>query len=215
MPAKIWRYFLADWNATPGWMDRSAEWILGFDTAGYGVGAVGLNGRLIALKALLTIVATADNTNVAVYDLTTGNLIDAASLGAGERRYVLLNNGTRFKVLSDKHVSVLLLNYQKIPEKPVEGPLPHGFSNATNGLFVGKEFIFMASQGTTGTYDTILAVEPSEVKITRDDGYETTYKLDANSYQYIQAKPFSIYKITSTGNIMVQAGTISDIGSLD
>ncbi|MEM1990931.1 MAG: hypothetical protein QW782_09925, partial [Candidatus Bathyarchaeia archaeon] len=215
VPAKIWRYFLADWNATPGWMDRSAEWILGFDTAGYGVGAVGLNGRLIALKALLTIVATADNTNVAVYDLTTGNLIDAASLGAGERRYVLLNNGTRFKVLSDKHVSVLLLNYQKIPEKPVEGPLPHGFYTATNGLFVGKEFIFMASQGTTGTYYTILAVEPSEVKITRDDGYETTYKLDANSYQYIQAKPFSIYKITSTGNIMVQAGTISGIGSLD
>jgi hypothetical protein len=47
---------------------------------------------------------------------------------------------------------------------------------------VGKEFVFMASQGTIGTYYTILAVESSEIKITRDDGQEQTLKLDANSY---------------------------------
>ncbi len=215
VPSKIYRYFLADWNATPGWMNREAGWILGFDTAGYGQGAVGLNGRLIALKSLLVIVASNDNTNVKVYDLTSNNLISEKNLKSMERHYVLLNNGTRFKVVSDKHVSVLLLNYQQLPDIPSQGPLPHCFYTSTDGLFVGKEFVFMASQGTIGTYYTILAVESSEIKITRDDRQEQTLKLDANSYRYVQLTPFRIYKITSTGNIMVQSGAISGIGAQD
>ena len=215
VPSKIYRYFLADWNATPGWMNRDAGWILGFDTAGYGQGAVGLNGRLMALKSLLIIVASNDNTNVKVYDLASNELISEKTLNNMGRHYVLLNNGTKFKVVSDKHVSVLLLNYQQLPDTPSQGPLPHCFYTSTDGLFVGKEFVFMASQGTTGTSYTILAVESSEIKITREDGGEQTLKLDANNYRYVQLMPFRIYKITSTGNIMVQSGSISGIGAQD
>jgi hypothetical protein len=225
VPSDIWRYFLADWNATlNAWMNRDAGWVEGIEIQPYYVGSVGINGKLVATKAMLAIAASEDNTNVKVYDLRLGTVLDQGILNSMEKRLVLLANGTQFKVVSDKIVSVELLNYQIMPSASVtEGPIPHTFYTDVNGLYVGKEFILMASEqpgvtsgGTSavvGGFYTIFALEPSTVTVTRDDNTEHTYTLGANEYDFLLLTPFRVYKFESTGSIMIQSGTISNKGN--
>ncbi len=223
VPSKILRYFLNDWNASPSWNDLNSGWTIGIAAGDYLGGSIGLNGTLIATKSLLTIVAAEDNTNVKVYDLTLDSPVSEGHINSMEKHLVLLANGTQFKVVSDKIVSVLLLNYQKLPlASATEGPLPHTFYISVDGLYVGKEFVLMASErtgvviaGQTGTFYTILSLEKSTITITRDDGDQDTYTLDANTHKYLLLRPFRVYRIESTGNIMVQSGTISGKGDVD
>jgi len=188
VPAKIYRYRLIDED------DRNSGWQLINTT--------------VSTTALLTIVAARDDTNIKVYNLTTDELVSEGQLSNMERHFVTLANGSIFKAVSDKPVSVLLLNYPGPPNaSTVEGPLPHTFYTTIDGLFVGKEFVFMASEQTGQDY-TMLALEKAEVTITRDDGDEKRYSLETNSHMNIMLRPFRVYKIESTGNIMVQSGVI-------
>jgi hypothetical protein len=203
VPSKIWRYILPDGN------NRTSGWTLGADDTTLVVGAVGLNGYLVATKSLLAIVASEDDTNVEVRDLTLGTLLAEAHLASMEKELVLLPNGTHFKVVSDKIVSVLLLNYQREPSATAnEGPLPHTFYTSVDGLYVGKRFVFMASEQSsvipTSVY-TILALEKSTVTVTDEDGGQNSYSLEINSYEDVALTPFKVYEIESTGNIMVQS----------
>jgi len=185
VPAKLYRY-----NVTDG-SNRNSRWQL----------------QSSANRSLLTIVAANDNTNIKVYDLTLGKS-EIRQLNTLERYSLLLANGTFFKVVSDKIVSVLLLNTQSIPtSNDTSGPLPHTFYTSTDGLYVGKEFVFMASQYITDVYYSILALEKATVTVTKDDGtILTTLSLEANLYKTLMLSSFRNYKITSTGNIMVQSG---------
>jgi hypothetical protein len=134
-----------------------------------------------------------------------------------EKHLVLLTNGTQFKVVSSKIVSVLLLNYQELPSvTAVDGPIPRTFYTDVNGLYVGKKFVLMASEqpgvvsgassSQVGAFYAILALENAAVTVTKDDGTVlTTFTIDANSYKFIVLDSFKVYKIeSSTGNIMVQ-----------
>jgi len=187
VPAKLYRYNLTDGR------DRNSGWQL----------------QVSANTSLLTIVASIDGTNIEVFDLTLGNY-SLRKLNTLESYSILLANGTFFKVVSDKIVTVGLLNYQSIPVMPppsnATGPLPHTFYTSTDVLYVGKEFVFMASQYITDIYYAILAVESSTVTVTKDDGTSTSYALEANSYKTLLLSPFRNYRITSTGNIMVESG---------
>ncbi len=224
VPADIYRYILNDWNAAGGgeaWSDLSSGWILGPEGANLLGGSLAKDGYMVATKALLAVVAYTDGTNVEVYNLVTSDLISQFSLNGMEKRLILLDNGTRFKVVSDNMVAVELLNYQQIPsDNAAEGPLIHSYYTSVNGLFVDKEFVLMASEQTgttvtgqgTGTYYIILAVEKSTVTVTDDEDHSNSYSLDANSYKYIMLEPFKVYKIESTGAIMVHSGVISGKG---
>jgi len=94
----------------------------------------------------------------------------------------------------------------------------HTFYTDVNGLYVGKEFVLMASTfsyfsvNQNGLY-TILAIEKSTVTVTTDDGTENTYNINANSYQNILLNSFRVYKFESTGNIMIQTATIPAIAN--
>jgi len=223
VPDKIYRYILSDWNAgaSNAWSNLSSGWILGLEGANLLGGSLAQNGFMLATKSLLAIVAYADDTNVEVYDLTTSNRISQGRLSGMGKLLVLLDNGTHFKVVSDKMVSVELLNYNQIPSaNALEGPLPHTYYTSVNGLYVDKEFVLMASEQTgntvsgqgTGTFYTILAVEKSTVTITDDEDGSNSYPLDANSFKYIMLEPFKVYRIESTGGIMVQSGSIAGKG---
>jgi WD40 repeat protein len=205
VPSKIYVYTLNDVN------NLTSGWILGNESA-LNTGSPFYNGFTMALKSMLAIVASEDDTNVEVYDLTTSNRISQGNLNGMEKLLVLLDNGTHFKVVSDKMVSVLLLNYQQNPPDNVqEGPLPHTFYTSINGLYVDKEFVLMASEQTAlvpNTFFTLLAVERSTVTVTDEGGSQNSYVLDANSYKYIMLEPFRVYRIESTGNIMVQSGVV-------
>jgi hypothetical protein len=225
VPAEIYRYILNDWNAgaSNAWSNLSSGWILGPEGANLLGGSLAQNDFMLVTKSLLAIVASADDTNVEVYDLTTSIRISQGNLNDMGKLLVLLDNGTHFKVVSDKMVSVELLNYQQIPSaNALEGPLPHTYYTSVNGLYVDKEFVLMASEQTgntvsgqgTGTFYTILTVEKSTVTVTDDEGFSSSYSLDANSFKYIMLEPFKVYRIESTGGIMVQSGLIAGKGSV-
>jgi hypothetical protein len=136
-----------------------------------------------------------------------------------EKHLVLIANNTVFKVVSDKQVSVLLLNYQIMPAAIVtEGPLPYTFYTDINGLYVGKEFYLMASEQiyySENKFYTIFSLETSMVTVTRDDGQQNKYSLYVNSYTTLMLDTCRVYKIKSTGNIMVQSSaTWADIGGI-
>jgi len=228
VPDKIYRYILNDWNAGGGnaWTNLSSGWSMGTSDSNYLSGSLALNGLQIATKSLLAIVAAEDGTDVNVYDLTNGNLLDEGHIDSMEKHLVLLANGTQFKVVSNKIVSILLLNYQQIPSTTaIDGPIPRTFYTDVNGLYVGKKFVLMASEqpgvvsgaasSQVGAFYVILALEKAAVTVTGDDSAVlTTFSLDPNSYKFIALNSFRVYKIeSSTGNIMVQSGTITGKGS--
>jgi len=163
--------------------------------------------------SLLSVVASEDDTNFVVYNLTTGLQISEGHLDNMENQYTLLPNGTFFKVVSDKIVSVLLLEYRTIPLSNVTNQSPHTYYTSVDGLYVGKKFVFMADEGGGGPADyTIFALEKSTVTITKEDNTVNTITLAANAYKNWPFSPFRVYKIESTGNIMIQAGVIPQWG---
>jgi hypothetical protein len=188
VPAKIYQYNLTDPN------DPTSDWQL--DTASD------------ATAAMLTIVAAKNNTQVSVYIQDNGTLVSEAILNSMQKHYVVLPNGTMFKVVTSELACVLLLNYGS-GGPPVgnetEGPIPTAYYPSTGGAYVGKEFVFMASERSAEDY-IVLSLENAEITITRDDGNQRTYTLDANSYVELMLIPFRTYRFESTGNIMIKSG---------
>jgi len=166
-----------------------------------------------ANMTLLSVVASEDNTNFVVYNLKTGKQISEGHLASMQNQYTLLPNGTFFKVVSDKIVSVLLIQYGSIPLSNVTNQPPHTFYTTVDGLYVGKKFVFMANEGSGGAANyMIIALEKSTVTITKEDNTVATISLDANAYKNYPFSAFRVYKIESTGNIMLQAGDIPGVG---
>jgi len=168
-------------------------------------------------RTLLSIVASEDGTNCAVYNLMNGSAIWSGQLNTRQNKFLLLPNGTFFKVVSDKIVSVLLLGYQYIPQPdvtPVINQSPNTFYTTVDGLYVGKKFVFMVDEGSGGTANyMIIALEKSTVTISDEDGNVlNTMSIDAYGIKNYPFTAFRVYEIESTGNIVLQAGTISYLG---
>ena len=167
-----------------------AEWILDYETN----------------SSYLSIVASRNNTSVRIYTLPDERLVSKAELDAMEKHFVTLSNGSRFKVVSNNLVFVLLLSGNPPTADSFEGPLPAGFYTSTDGGYVGKEFIFMASQGLSGAPYRILALEPSEVTIYEESGdVYASFSLRANEFKTLAFKAFRVYRVVSTGNLMIQS----------
>jgi hypothetical protein len=188
VPEKLWRY---DYTASTGWR-------LGYvGNVYYGAGP--------ASAFLLAMGAVEDATEVEVYSLTNRSSLFKGVLNRFEKHYMLIPNGTVFKVVSSKPVNVLLLNQQYLPNATV-GPVPHAFYPAVDGSYVGKRFVILASSDLNPWY-TIFALEEAEVKIAREDGTEgQTFKLKPNEYRRVLLRSWYMYTIESSGYIMVQCG---------
>lgn len=202
VPAKIWQYRPADWQAQPA-CQNPYDWVV-------------YNSPVTL--SLLAIVSGEDGVQVEVYNLTYNQLIAKATLKSLEPLYLLLKNGTVFKVVASKPVTVQLVNYNQTPKFPLPflPPTVHSFYYSVEGAYVGKEFVFVALQGSlTATDYTILAVEPAEITIERDDRQTISLKLKANEYKYVTLTPFRVYRIKSTGSIMVMSGAIPGIGGYE
>jgi len=164
----------------------------------------------VAHYGLLCIIAARPETTVKVYTLPDNLLVSEATLGSMEKHFVKLPNGTIFKVVSNHAVSVILLGGniggEELEPNSAEAPTPQTFYTATDGSCIGKEFVILGCQGTTGTPFKIIALEPSTITITREDGVKQSFKMEANSYKSLQLYPFKTYKIESTGNIVIESG---------
>ena len=88
----------------------------------------------------------------------------------------------------------------------VEGPIPCTFFTSADGNYVGKKFVFVACQAVGGESYRILALENAEVTVTREDGTEKSFSLQANAYEDVMLLALKSYEIESTGNIMVLSG---------
>jgi hypothetical protein len=191
VPAKLWRYNLTDEN------DRNSGW----RPAGNA-----------STAWLLAIAASEENTNVAVYNLTYSQLISNAQLNSMQKHFVPLRNGTMFKVTSNRPVCVLLLSYGSAPLANVTvGPVPRTFYPAVDGAYVGKEFVFMASTDLSRAF-TIFALEQADVTVTPDNGTSRSFPLSPNAYEKMLLDSWHVYKIESTGYILLQSG---DPGGID
>ena len=162
-----------------------------------------------ASSALVSIVALQDDTDVRVYTLPDNTLAAEDSLNTMEKQFVRLPNGTKFKVVSNHLVTVMLLGGnvggEELDPSMKEGPTVATFYTSTDGTYVGKEFIFVACQGLRFLPYRILALEDAEVTLTREDGVEDSFDLEANTYQELSLTPFKAYRAESTGNIMIQS----------
>lgn len=164
--------------------------------------------------SLLSVVASEDDTNIVVYNLLNGTAISEGHLNSMENHYTLLPNGTFFKVVSDKIVSVLLMQYGSIPLSNATNGPPHTFYTTVDGLYVGKEFVFLANEGSGGAANyMIIALERSTVTISNNEGTVlNTYTMDAYTFKNYPFTAFRVYRVESTGNIMLQPGAIPQWG---
>jgi hypothetical protein len=196
-PARIYRYspkhiLMAGFDITKGWK---------------------LDEGLVRKTALIGVAASEDQTELRVYTLhaESWSLNTEFRLDSMEKRFFTLPNGTVFKIVSNHPVFVLLmsgLGNDGVPgPETFEGPLPYAFYPSTSGSYIGKEFVFMASQGLSGEPYHIFALEKANVKLTREDGAELTFTLEPNSHIQFSLKAFTVYKAESTGNIMIQSGS--------
>ncbi len=173
----------------------------------------GLDNNSVRRQVLIAITATEDDTHVAVYRVYSSSnveLVGQTTIDTMEKYYVLFPNASMFKVVTDKYASVMLLNYASIPVSgsSEEGPVPTTFQTSTDGAYVGKKFIFMASWNTRSyswTSYRIFALEKADVTITDEDDNEQTISLDVNGYEDIALTSFVSYDVESTGNIMIQS----------
>ncbi|MDH5440248.1 MAG: hypothetical protein OEY31_06560 [Candidatus Bathyarchaeota archaeon] len=165
----------------------------------------------VAGSALLSVVASRDNTNVKIYSLPEGALVGEAALNTMDKRFFSLPNGTFFKVVSNDMVSAVLLGWGPLDPGDIEGPTPHAFYTAADGSYVGKEFVFVACQwSSTPSPYRVIALEDAQVTITREDGTKQSFELEANTDEKLALKAFSAYKVESTGNVMVQSSGLGE-----
>lgn len=185
VPARLWRYNLTEeYDINSGWRlayTPVTQWLLE--------------------------IASWEGATIRVYNVTYNELIYQGTLGSMEKQYMLLRNGTVFRVEASSPIFVLLSSFGGIPyENETSIPIPCTFYQATDGAYVGKEFIFLVSSDLYRRF-TIFALEKSDVTITRDDGGDTrSFTVDPNSFTNILLYPWHIYKIESNGYIMVQSG---------
>jgi len=187
VPAKMWRYNLTDQN------DPNSGY--------YSV------PTSVSSASLVAVLAIRDNTHVAVYSLDNGSLVSEATIDSMEKHYTVFRNGSFFKVVTDQLACVYLLNYGSIPlSNATSGPLPDTFYQDVNGAYVGKEFYVLGLGTDYYIGYAVLALEKSTVTVTREDGKEQRFSLDANTWKELLLYPFKAFKIESTGYIMVQSG---------
>lgn len=198
VPSRIWRA-----NPVLGWMSGvpvGEEWAI--------------DPLTVADFALLTAVAYQDDTEVKVYTLPDGELVKATALDKMSKLFVKLNNGTFFKVKADKPLSITLIS-GKMGGRELDPSLdfshiPNSFYTSVDGGFVGKEFIFIASQEIRNLSYRVVALEESEVKVEDENGKAVqTFKLGANEFKALGLRAFKAYRVTSTGYTMVHTTTTS------
>ncbi|MEM2888147.1 MAG: hypothetical protein QXR42_01540 [Candidatus Bathyarchaeia archaeon] len=187
VPAKMWRYNLTDQN------DPNS----GYYSTPTSVSSAGL----------VAVLAMRDNTHVKVYSLDNGSLVSEAVINGLEKHYTVFRNGSFFKVVTDQLACVYLLNYGSIPlSNATSGPLPDTFYQDVNGAYVGKEFYILGLGSDYSIGYAVIALEKSVVTVTREDGQERSFSLDANAWKELLLYPFKAFKIKSTGYIIVQSG---------
>lgn len=177
------------------------EIVIGQDVVGYSIAE-----GSIRTNAVLLIVGDADGTSVQVYTLPDGRLLTEFQVDQLENETVFVPNGTFFKVVSDKPVQVEYLGTSSGEQ------LTTTFFTSTTGGYVGKEFIIQGVQTRyipgdfPGMIYRIYALQDSQVTVTDAAGNQVfSRQIKLNKFDQVSLAPLVVYRIASTGYIMVES----------
>jgi len=175
------------------------------------VGAYVIDPLSVRDHAFVAVVGDDEGTNVRAYLLPEGTLLDSFRLDKLETRVLAVRNGSFFKLVSDKPASVFLVGGLR-ELAPAQTLWVSTFYTSVEGGYAGREFIITALQGeVTAVYvigfpHRIYALEESTVSVwTRNGTKHRELTLRANTAMEVPLVPLEVYRIESTGNIMVQA----------
>jgi len=146
-------------------------------------------------------------TRVRVYSLPDGGLLKEFTVDLMERQIVNLPNGSFFKVVSDRPLTTMLIGgYWASFASTLLGA--NTFHPSVDGGYVGKEFIFTTVEiipnEVRNLHERVYALEDAEVKVFDANGTLKSFSLKANEFEWFILPSFGVYRITSTGYIMVQ-----------
>jgi len=161
----------------------------------------------IRTYALLSIIGNADGTRAAVYTLPSRSLVKEVTLDEMEETIVSLPNGSFFKVVTDKPATVVLMGGEAMERGEA---YTTSWVPSVGGGYVGKKFIFKALQGSTqpstGLPYRVFALEAADVVVTDINGSQVfQFHLDANEVTELSFAPLRLFKLSATGNVMLQA----------
>ena len=160
-----------------------------------------------ASEAILVLLGNVDDTRCQVYDLSSRGLLRDVSLDKLEHVTLRLTLGTFFKVVANKPVTVMLLGGTPLEEGEA---MISTFYTSVEGGYVGKEFIFMDVESKMLQQSwlpyRIYTVEDSEVTIEDANGTKvSSFQLPVNQVKELSLTPFRVYRLVSTGNVMLQS----------
>jgi len=158
---------------------------------------------------------------VSVYDITGGkeDLLDSLTIDRMKTYTSQLpmdgnfSVETFFRVVCDKPVAVLMSS-GNLMETGVSVGGQNIFYPSTDGGFAGNEFVFVAIPATSltareGLDHAVFAVEDSTIQLRdRDDEILRTLNIAANSSKRLELFSNKVYRITSTGRIMISSWTM-------
>jgi len=158
----------------------------------------------VADRGLVVVIGNQDGTQVRVYTLPDGRLVEDKRLNKLERVTVTLPNGTFFKVSTSQPATVVLMAGRGM-ERGESGS--NMFFTSVDGRYVGKDFIFIAVQAKTGGLPyRVYALEDSDVTIADVNGTKVQeFRLSANGFKELSFESLQTYRLTSTGNVMLQS----------
>jgi len=157
--------------------------------------------------ASVSIIGNQDGTRATVYTLLDRNLVREVTVDKMEEAVVSLPNGSFFKVVTDKPATVILMGGAGMERGEA---YTTSWCPSVGGGYVGKEFIFKALQATaqaeTGLPYRVFALEAADVTVTDANGSTVSeFHLDPNEVKGLSFTPLGVYRLSATGNVMLQA----------
>jgi len=159
-------------------------------------------------RALLVFIGNYDQTEVSVFTMPNGSLVKSFTVNRLEQARVRLPNGTFFKAVSDRPVTLILMAGVSMEQGD---DWASTFFTSVDGGYVGREFVFMAVQARRMPYVSgfplrVFALEDSHVTVTDAEGSTAAdLELKANQYRQLSFTSLAVYRLTSTGNLMLQS----------
>jgi len=142
IPSRLYLY--RPYRTTHGSVDISRGWYL--------------NEGTVKTSGFIAIIGSEEKTHVKVYVMPEGEIVSEASLGLMEKHFVSLPNGTVFKVISDKPVTVLVFSGEPPQPDAFEGITPVTFYPSVDGGLRGKEIRLHGIAGLIGSALSYLRV---------------------------------------------------------
>jgi len=191
-----------------GWIPRDI-WDMAIAVmAGHDVGEWMLDVDSVRTYATAVVIGNHDSTSVRVYTLPDKSLVKEFTVNKLENVQVRLSNGTFFKAVSNKPVTVMLMGGRNVEAGT---HLTTTFLTSTDGSYAGKEFILLAVQsgqlpwGFPGLPYRLYALQDSDVSVQDAEGkVVASLKVSVNKVHEFSVTPSNIYRLTSTGYVMLQ-----------